>query len=39
MTGDVDYQLRIVARSLAEYENFLRDKLTRKSTPVSPFVR
>ena len=29
MTGDVDYQLRIVARSLAEYENFLRDKLTR----------
>ena len=29
MTGDVDYQLRVVARSLAEYENFLRDKLTR----------
>jgi len=29
MTGNVDYQLKIVARGLAEYETFLRDKLTR----------
>lgn len=29
MTGEADYQLRIVARSLAEYEAFLRDKLTK----------
>lgn len=29
MTGDVDYQLRVVARSLGDYEAFLRDKLTR----------
>jgi Lrp/AsnC family leucine-responsive transcriptional regulator len=29
LTGDVDYQLKIVARGLAEYEVFLRDKLTR----------
>ena len=31
MTGDADYQLRVVARSLAEYESFLRDKLTKLS--------
>ncbi len=29
MTGDTDYQLRVVAGSLADYETFLRDKLTR----------
>lgn len=29
MTGDADYQLRVVARSLADYEAFLRDKLTK----------
>ena len=29
MTGEADYQLRIVARSLADYEAFLREKLTR----------
>jgi len=29
MTGDADYQLRVVAASLAEYEAFLRDKLTK----------
>jgi Lrp/AsnC family transcriptional regulator, leucine-responsive regulatory protein len=29
MTGDVDYQLKIVAAGLADYERFLRDKLTR----------
>jgi len=29
MTGDTDYQLRVVARSLADYEAFLRDKLTK----------
>ncbi len=29
MTGDIDYQLKIVAANLAEYEAFLREKLTR----------
>jgi Lrp/AsnC family leucine-responsive transcriptional regulator len=29
MTGDADYQLRVVATSLADYEAFLRDKLTK----------
>ena len=29
MTGDADYQLRVVARSLSDYEAFLRDRLTR----------
>ena len=29
MTGEADYQLRVVARSLADYEAFLRDKLTK----------
>lgn len=29
MTGDADYQLRVLTRSLADYEAFLRDRLTR----------
>lgn len=29
MTGESDYQLRILVRSLAEFEDFLRHKLTR----------
>lgn len=29
MTGDADYQLRVVARSLADYEAFLRNRLTK----------
>lgn len=29
MTGDADYQLRILVRSLSAFEDFLRQKLTR----------
>ncbi|MFB0872100.1 MULTISPECIES: Lrp/AsnC family transcriptional regulator [unclassified Sphingobium] len=29
MTGDADYQLRVVVRDLAAFENFLRQKLTK----------
>lgn len=29
MTGEADYQLRVVVGSLAEYEDFLRHRLTR----------
>jgi Lrp/AsnC family leucine-responsive transcriptional regulator len=29
MTGESDYQLRVLVRSLAEFEDFLRHKLTR----------
>lgn len=29
MTGEVDYQLRVVAKSLSDYESFLREKLSR----------
>lgn len=29
MTGDSDYQLRVMVASLAEFEDFLRHKLTR----------
>lgn len=29
MTGESDYQLRVLVRSLAEFEDFLRQKLTR----------
>ncbi|MBI1200249.1 MAG: winged helix-turn-helix transcriptional regulator [Phenylobacterium sp.] len=29
MTGEVDYQLRVVAKSLSDYESFLREKLAR----------
>lgn len=29
MTGEADYQLRVVVGSLSEYENFLRHHLTR----------
>jgi len=29
MTGDSDYQLRVVTRSLSDYERFLRERLTR----------
>lgn len=29
MSGDTDYQLRVVARDLAAYEAFLREKLTK----------
>ncbi len=29
MTGESDYQLRILVRSLSEFEDFLRHKLTR----------
>jgi Lrp/AsnC family leucine-responsive transcriptional regulator len=29
MTGESDYQLRVLVRSLAEFEDFLRRKLTR----------
>ncbi|MDR7154342.1 Lrp/AsnC family leucine-responsive transcriptional regulator [Sphingobium xenophagum] len=29
MTGDADYQLRILVRSLGAFEDFLRQKLTR----------
>lgn len=29
MTGESDYQLRVLVRSLAEYEDFLRAKLTK----------
>ena len=29
MTGDADYQLRIVVDSLGAFENFLRQKLTK----------
>ena len=29
MTGDADYQLRVLVSSLDEFENFLRAKLTR----------
>lgn len=29
MTGEADYQLRVLVESLAEYENFLRNRLTR----------
>ena len=29
MTGDADYQLRVAVESLAEFEDFLRQKLTR----------
>jgi Lrp/AsnC family leucine-responsive transcriptional regulator len=29
MTGEADYQLRVVVESLAEFEDFLRKKLTR----------
>ncbi len=29
MLGDADYQLRVVAESLADYERFLRERLTK----------
>ena len=29
MTGESDYQLRLLVGSLAEFEDFLRQKLTR----------
>lgn len=29
MTGECDYQLRVIVRSLAEFEDFLRQKITR----------
>jgi Lrp/AsnC family leucine-responsive transcriptional regulator len=29
MVGESDYQLRILVRSLSEFEDFLRQKLTR----------
>lgn len=29
MTGDADYQMRVVSRSIADYETFLREKLTK----------
>lgn len=29
MTGDADYQLRVIVRSLIAFEDFLRHKLTR----------
>jgi Lrp/AsnC family leucine-responsive transcriptional regulator len=29
MTGEADYQLRVLVKSLAEFEDFLRHKLTR----------
>lgn len=29
MTGESDYQLRVLVRSLADFEDFLRQKLTR----------
>lgn len=29
MTGEADYQLRVVARTLADYETFMRDRLAR----------
>lgn len=29
MTGEADYQLRVVVGSLSEYEDFLRHRLTR----------
>jgi len=29
MTGDTDYQLRVVAPSLTDYENFLRERLSK----------
>ena len=29
MTGDSDYQIRVLVRSLEEFEDFLRQKLTR----------
>ena len=29
MTGEADYQLRVLVRSLGEFEDFLRHKLTR----------
>ncbi|MDR3472273.1 MAG: Lrp/AsnC family transcriptional regulator [Devosia sp.] len=29
MSGDTDYQLRVVTRSLADYEIFLRERLTK----------
>ncbi len=29
MTGEADYQIKVVARSLAEFESFLREKLTK----------
>lgn len=29
MTGEADYQLRVLVESLAEFENFLRNRLTR----------
>lgn len=29
MTGEADYQLRVVARTLGDYETFLRQKLTK----------
>lgn len=29
MTGEADYQLRVLVESLAEFEDFLRHKLTR----------
>jgi Lrp/AsnC family transcriptional regulator, leucine-responsive regulatory protein len=31
MTGEADYQLRIMVRSLGEFEDFLRQKLTKIS--------
>ena len=31
LTGDSDYQLRVLVRSLADFEDFLRAKLTRIS--------
>jgi Lrp/AsnC family leucine-responsive transcriptional regulator len=32
MTGDSDYQLRVMVGSLSEFEDFLRQKLTRIAT-------
>lgn len=29
MTGDSDYQLKVVTKSLADYEHFLRERLTK----------
>ena len=29
MTGEADYQLRVLSRTLADYETFMRDRLAR----------
>jgi Lrp/AsnC family leucine-responsive transcriptional regulator len=29
MSGEADYQMRVIVRSLADYENFLRTRLTK----------